>query len=517
MPPPTVTYEIHPYSHDTLRDLFAAKAQTDPSVIDAKLHLVYFQGYCDRLAAKTIVVENEYIDRDYLEDFAAYYVRCFASYNRKCCRLHFFSAGFDETAFEVLLAGQSGLLSEETLRSEYLGFIVVKPLPQTVVGRTCLRTYPSESHRHFPITRTYDANLFGLQLSVESLGYQEQDSVAAACATSALWAAFQGTGKQFQHHIPSPVEITRTATAHVPLDTRTFPNNDGLTITQMADGIRGVGLEPYLIPTRDEFVLRSTLYAYLRGHIPVLLTIELYDPYDPVDPNTGLPEPMALHEITVAGYSLAAGAPVPYRGSTFCLRAFRMEKIYVHDDQVGPFARMRFLHETHFDSSWTSPFGAPWNAHASAMLIPLYHKIRIPFQNVFDIVVEFDNWIGPLNQAGMLPLGGQLEWDLYLTTVNDFKGELQLPPGDYRRTVLTRPMPRFMWRATAYDAGNPALELLFDATDIEQGTSFVGAIAHNRALARVLQVVALEMIQQPLGAAARLDHHVVAWLANPRF
>jgi len=78
-------------------------------------------------------------------------------------------------------------------------------------------------------------------------------------------------------------------------------------------------------------------------------------------------------------------------------------------------------------------------------------------------------------------------------------------------------MPRFMWRATAYDAGNPALELLFDATDIEQGTSFVGAIAHNRALARVLQVVALEMIQQPLGAAARLDHHVVAWLANPRF
>src|SRR5262249_17736969 len=98
------------------------------------------------------------------------------------------------------------------------------PLPRTIVGRTCLKTYPHDSRRDFPITRDYEANLFGMPLRVESLAFQEQDSVAAACATSALWSAFHGTGKQFQHPIPSPVEISKAATAHLPLDTRTFPN-----------------------------------------------------------------------------------------------------------------------------------------------------------------------------------------------------------------------------------------------------------------------------------------------------
>ena len=35
-------------------------------------------------------------------------------------------------------------MSTETLQKNYLGFIVVKPLPSTVVGRTCLKTYDDD-------------------------------------------------------------------------------------------------------------------------------------------------------------------------------------------------------------------------------------------------------------------------------------------------------------------------------------------------------------------------------------
>jgi len=74
------------------------------------------------------------------------------------------------------------------LDSNYLGFMVLKPLPQTIVGRTCFKTYPDDGNRrHFPTLHKYSSNLFGLPLTVNSLAYQEQDKVVAACATSALW------------------------------------------------------------------------------------------------------------------------------------------------------------------------------------------------------------------------------------------------------------------------------------------------------------------------------------------
>ena len=50
----------------------------------------YLFKYLSELGAQTIVVENDYIDRDYLDDYAAYYARCFRRYNRHCRRLHFF-------------------------------------------------------------------------------------------------------------------------------------------------------------------------------------------------------------------------------------------------------------------------------------------------------------------------------------------------------------------------------------------------------------------------------------------
>jgi len=206
-------YEVRQYSLDDLRHLLAAKAKTDLHTVDGKRHLVYFDEYFSTIGAKTIIVENDYIDRDYLDDFAGYYVRCFHEYEHRCTRLHFFSCSFDEHAFATLLAGEAVSLSPDQLQQAYLGFIVVKPLPRTFIGRTCLLTYPEEGRRHFPITRTYEANLFGLRLSVESLAFQEQDNVAAACAPCALWSAFYGTGKQFQHPIPSPVAITRAAPA----------------------------------------------------------------------------------------------------------------------------------------------------------------------------------------------------------------------------------------------------------------------------------------------------------------
>ena len=503
-------YEVLPYSIDTLRCLLAEKAGTPEHVIALKRHLDYFQEYFAEIGAKTIVVENGYVDRDYLEDFAAYYVRCFQRYERHCARLHFFDSAFTEQNFTDLLSGAAGPLAPDGLQQAYLGFVVVKPLPQTVVGRTCLKTYPNAGRRQFPITRPYPAHLYGIPLTVHSLAFQEQDSVAAACATSALWTAFQGTGRQFQHHIPSPVEITRAATAHVPLDTRTFPNSSGLNATQMADAIRSVGLEPFLISADDEYVLKSTLYAYLRGQIPVLLGIALVESSAP-DVSLG------LHAVTVTGFSLGITQQTPYQQQGTCLRAFRMDKIYAHDDQIGPFARMTFVGGSSFSTSWLNDTRTGLlNAQAMLMLVPLYHKIRIPIQTIRSMVFSFDGLVEALRLSGPLALPQHLEWDVYLTNVNTLKEELlgtAALQGDYRARVLTYSLPRFLWRATALVNGSPVLDLLFDATDIEQGCFFVCAIDYDVALAQSLRAAAQTLVQSNVPLAPT-DRRLFEWYAT---
>ena len=174
-----------------MRRVLAQRGRTGQYVVDAKIHSVYFENYFSTLGAATILIEKEYVDRDFLEDFAAYYVRCFYPYERKCSRLHFFSHAFASDDFDALLCGTNGGLTEQELQNAYLGFIVVKPLSQTIIGRTCLKTYPEDNGRRwFPITRRYEAHLYGMTLTVETLAFQEQDHVAAACATSSLWSAF---------------------------------------------------------------------------------------------------------------------------------------------------------------------------------------------------------------------------------------------------------------------------------------------------------------------------------------
>ena len=501
-------FEVHAYLPDTFESVIESiitrsNSIFSPEIIRRKPHIEYLKEYLLELGTKTVVVESEYIDRDFLEDFAGYYVRCFQPYEKKCSRLHFFAVSISEEELRGLLRGAPSGISLRELNEHYLGFIVIKPLPQTITGRTCIRPYPKGGgRREYSTVRRYKANLFGMALDVESLAFQEQDSVTAACATSALWSVFHGTGELFHHFIPSPVEITKAATEHSPVLSRTLPNKDGLTGEQMAHAIRGVGLEPLHAGFNDAHVLKATLFAYLYAKVPAVLGFTLWDISNQAAAMIG------RHAVAVAGYSLGLTAAKPYPPSDFLLKASRMDKIYVHDDQIGPFARMAFdtpplqmrtLNpglEYCLSTSWKGKDGKRGSIIAipDLILIPLYHKIRIPFEVVHQTVIRFSLFLDLLRSRGVLPTSASptIEWDIHLTTVNDLKSDLfqsKSFDGVHREKVLTENMPRFIWRATAYGIEGPILDLLFDATDIEQGCFFVGAVEYDAGFSHVLRTV----------------------------
>ena len=489
-------FEVEKYSLEKLKHLFVAKSNANARIVESKNHIAYFEGYFNEIGAKTIIIENDYIDRDFLEDFAGYYVRCFYPYKSRCVRLHFFSTDFDYQAFHNLLNGNSDTVNPKTLQEFYLGFLVIKPLPKRIIGRTCLKTYPRGSGRAFPIIRKYNINLFGIELYVDSLAYQEQDKAAAACATSAIWSVFQGTGMVFHHPIPSPVEITKAANIHISLESRILPSS-GLTPHQIANAIRSVNLDPYQIEIKnDEYILKNTIYAYLQSQIPLIMGFSLFDI------SSGKTKLIGQHAVAVSGYNLKRDNDVSLNSNKFLLTSSYINKIYVHDDQIGPFARMLFDNQTikiiqnnneeiELKSLQTSWYDSKGRAAPYVLIIPLYHKIRIPFDLIHKTVCHFSTFLTSLFDLVKLPL--RLEWSIYLTTVNELKKEIfssNTINGNYSKKILLENMPRFIWRATAFDYKNNRelmLDLLFDATDIEQGDFFIRAIEHSEIISELLR------------------------------
>jgi hypothetical protein len=488
-------------------DLVTEHKDTNNAAVHDKDNLKYFEKYFEDVKAGTIVVEYPYIDRGFIEDYAGYYSRCFHQYERFCTRLHFFDdtistrqiGHFLKSLLKIPPTAEDSMV--QALNNAYLGFFVVKPLPNTVIGRTCLRTYPEEDRRNYPTIRDYTANLFGLELKVQTLAFQEQDLTISRCATSALWSLLQASSVLFQHQELSPVQITTAAAVRFPTETRYLPS-DGLSGVQIADVIRTAGLEPTAIDAKDDYVLKSTVFSYLMAGIPIIMCLAVGETPEETE--------RELHAVTVTGFSLGGQLTTCQCQSDcqFLLRASRIDELYAHDDQVGPFAKMVFESFSADDDpdaqhklpQLITPVGKGKSRTSCPLLLimPLYHKIRIPFKDVFQATHEFDHYYrfyAPEN------FPKDLEWQIALIEINRLKESIfwnddKCVAPINRSAILKSRLPRFMWRATACFEDQPFLELLFDATDIEQGRLFVGSIEYDSSLPKVLAKMAEELFRE---------------------
>jgi hypothetical protein len=87
---------------------------------------------------------------------------------------------------------------------------------------------------------------------------------------------------------------------------------------------------------------------------------------------------------------------------------------------------------------------------------------------VWTEIVTLESFMRELAGSGTSDAVPDLEWDVHLTTVNDYKAEIRSDPVvERRREVLEHPMARFIWLARADHRDGTGLDLLFDATGIE--------------------------------------------------
>lgn len=494
---PAYPFELCAFTHASF---YSALSNTflSPAEVSRKHRAIYLAKYLARLRACLIISEPDYTDAGYLDDFAAYYVKCFKSYDRRCKRLHFFSEEITKEAFLRIIEGKATHAACKRFADSYLGFIVARPLPDAIIGRTVIKTYdPDNGRRNYTCVREYHSNLYGIDLSIESLAFQEQDTVMAACATVALWCAFNKTRDLFNSPAPTPAEITRAANRLV-VNSRSIPSH-GLNVEQITHAIQAVNLEPEVIPVTRDTPLLSLVYAHLKWGLPVILGVEM--------------EGVGRHAITLVGYSLLKDRVrerevKQHDGVEVCppMVGLRIDRLFAHDDRIGPFVRLNIeenpaptekrptplilrpkwptdLREPQTSGDFVKPEKSntvklPLIVYPKTVIVPVYHKIRVTFQDVERFLLKLTEVLRLIHSPKK-----SMEWDLHLTSTNEYKEMIKRQTDISKQTklmVLLSTQPKYFWRAVLRIEGHAVMELLADATDMSRSFPIFFAVWHNQ-------------------------------------
>lgn len=464
--------QILPFSDSNLASSLSNK-YTPAEVIASKNHFKYLNRYLSSsdMNAQTIIVEENYISKDFLHDFASYYALCFESYPKFCKRIHFFNNTFNEAEFKDVILGKES--ANSAFWEHYLGFVVVKPIPVTIIGYTVLKTYSNSEDfnaRNFWGVRDYKIHFFGNEIKIKSLAFQEQDTVLAACATTAIWSMLNKASVDFHTILKSPSQITQDADNVSPDGGRLFPNK-GLDIIQICQAILNSGLvsevkqpdtiindvngNPAARVVSNRY-LKKILNAYSPIGIPIILVINV--------PNGNT---YGLHAITISGFKKKSPEIIAPNPNISWL-SDNIEKFYAHDDQWGPFARIDFLGDVGLNTPWTEYHPAKNPTYTTNIIVPVYPKIRISYEDIESIVLGLDAILTLFFDNKII---ADLVWDVKIDFSENFKSRIKdssLDPNE-KVTILQKSQPKYLWIADCYIGENRILEFTFDATDVISG------------------------------------------------
>jgi len=547
-------YDITAYNIDVICGHISHKTGTPFHLVKQKKQISYLDCYLQSpdIAANTLIIENSYIEKNYTENYSEYYSRCFHPYSKTCSRIHFFNLPNEwssEKLEQLLNDRDGGLLSSEgysELCDGYIGFVVIRPIPNTFLDKICLKIYErlSRPKKNAVIKRKYDVSLFGMPLSIETVAFQEQDKVLSACATSALWSFTHATNHRMEKDIPSPGTITKLAKPSNQGHDRQFPNS-GLSSYMIRRFINEAGLEPEQVSLKESMNYNSDLlkeysYSFISSKIPLICGISVYEESTDADGRV-VYQYKGDHAISILGYSLNEELD---EVSDINLTAHSIDKIYAHDDRIGPFTRFIFKDSqpvttsdgqdikkylvTEIDNSASSEI-LNFKKEVivpNILILGVYHKIRINYSAIKSTAVAFNrmlneffqanNYDSIFNEIGFITDTSTWNWDISLYEVNDFKKEIIQSGLKNKAKYLTAHWPKYIWSIEVEDEDKkPLFSLCFDATDIPQGKIFLDVLIFNQKTATMFQAFSEhceDMVSKSIiGMQSNIDTNFYLW------
>lgn len=467
------SFAVHKFTKDSLIELICpGRKAGDPEVPE---QVSYLARYCEQLEAKTIIEESHYMDRHFVDEFASYYSRKLSPPTNSVRRLHFFThvltdselknwltRGF-QSPDEKIKVQREILAAPEGSNADtgYLGYSAIRPVPSVPVGRTVMCRLPANQtpYRQIWATNRHTVHLGNLELCVDGLAFQQQDAAVGACATVALWSALVRVARLDGMRAPTPAEISDAAVRNSRMGNHIImAANNGLTVPQLCDATRAFGFSPEVIQTngRPE-ALVAALHTYLLSGIPVILALR----------GSG-----SGHAVTAVGFQLSPSEHPSLKPSV-PLRSARMQKIYIHDDRLGPYARAHlkpikgpedagdFLV---LEIEWDGQQTERWLVDCA--IAPVYPKIRLSVGALMVLAehagAAVEHVVGPTRAR-------DLRANFRYERAGDYLGKLSGRVGDpVRAAELASRVSLSRWCAVVcwYLGEEKTMEFVYDTTDV---------------------------------------------------
>jgi hypothetical protein len=485
-----------------LNETFEYVFENDPKKLkkwNKTKHLAYLKTYLQELKPYLTVVENDYISRDYIEDYSNYHAHCHHEYGRNSKRIHF----FEKTSldFDSYLYGKLTKDEENSIVKLFIGSMVIKPIPTRFVGNTILKYYPSNPSdsendvRTYFSTRNYKINLFGQKLEVDSLAFQEQDKSVSVCATAALWSVLSKIYPEsiYRDDLNSPSQITQLA-GRTKNQSRVFPSK-GLEIDQILNVLNQSGLTAEYYIAKDDVTtycrkdrLKEIVFAYSTYKTPIIIITE----------PRGEKNEEGYHAVVAVGYR----ASLKDEEGPIIEGYRKLTKLFVHDDQYGPYSRLTLYplitpterqkedtlkyYEDHIvQTVWDNVENNKANTYIKGIIIPITKRVTIDYDEIQPRASELGTILGSfityfLNET--YGIDAKLYIDLNLWLSNDYKSEIRNYFKGNTNTgileqVITQNMPKFVWASRIYyfvgNQKNHIFDMIFDATDLKENVKLV--------------------------------------------
>lgn len=216
----------------------------------------------------SIIIEDNYIDKVYRDEYYTYFSTKLYPYRRDCVKLSFIDLKIDKD----MLLNPATL---EDIKDAYLGFMILRPIFPGIVGRTALSPTalqsPSSDIRicKAPIKNS----IIGQDVSIRAFPHSSQDTELMTCAETTIWSLMEYFGNKYSEYSPIlPSKI------HKILDLKAYQRHipsEGLLYTDISYVLQSnsFGCKVYSRRTYSADAFKRIISSYIESGVPLGVAI----------------------------------------------------------------------------------------------------------------------------------------------------------------------------------------------------------------------------------------------------
>ena len=450
-------------------------------------------------AAKGVLVEHGYVDKDYRSTYYNFYSKKGRHYRSDCVRLHFFAGAvrYDDTRTDITS-------TDFHPEHHYFGYIVLRPTIVATLGRSLLSPDIRLGARGRAIQSVHYVNLLGHRLPVWGFPSMAQHVDIAVCAHVCCWAILRYYSETFPRHQEYLVhDITKLV---APFDPGGLVPSLGFNVLGAERVFQAAGCFPVLVGrgnSSSDTAFFSQLLAYLESGFPLFVAMH-----------------RERHAVVIVGHNWKQSVAPPQTSSSHVWT--KVETLLTVDDNLLPYAAVPLR------PSETQTGSPSYSADSfDAFVVALPDKIYYPADAIDESSRRIEGSLARSRGSGQEPL--QLR-RYFITTISKLREHARDHHTNLGSDLVSLLMhletAQFVWvveycSVAQWQAGHVAARAILDATASPTDKMPIWLL-HDEETAHVfdrssaeINITSIHLNRTNLGPLPRIELNLRPVLASP--